>query len=185
MPVGKRRSLLRRSGPVGAFCFVCLAFLVPSSYAAGAPSPDPPPLAVAPDPQHSAPVVVSPPREREAPVVQTPAIRSFTPAPAATAAPAPVVQEPPALRTTPPVKKKRPVVRKQKPAPVSSPTPSVSPPRSAPHDVWHAPRAAVAVREVEVLPRGRLALAGAALALVALGGGVILGVGGRTLRAAI
>ncbi len=60
-------------------------------------------------------------------------------------------------------------------------------PRFVPRDAWAllpAPRVA-AVSEVEVLSRRRFALAGVALALVAVSGGVLLGVGGRTLREGI
>jgi hypothetical protein len=44
--------------------------------------------------------------------------------------------------------------------------------------------AVVVAVEAEPLERRRFALAGIALALVAVGGGVVLGIGGRTLREA-
>ena len=71
----------------------------------------------------------------------------------------------------------------QKPAPASSPALVVTTRHPVPRDLWPASRAA-AVPAVDVLQRRRFALAGVALALVAVGGGVILGVGGRTLREA-
>ena len=186
MPDGKRRSLLRRSGPVGALGFVCLACLVPISYAAGSPAPDPPPLAVEPDPQPSKPVVVAPRRPREEPVVvRTPIVQSSVPAPVATMAPAPVVEQPvakqPVRRATPkPAKKKRPAVQEAEPA--ASPAPVVLP---ALREPWPPlPRATTAAPAAEVLERRRYALAGVVLALVAVGGGVLLGVGGRTLKEA-
>lgn len=180
MPAGKRRSL-RRSGSVVAFGFVCLAWLAPGSDAASSPTPDPPPLAVAPDLQPAgqpAGAVAAPPRPREAPaVVQAPAAQSVAPAAAPAVKPAPAVVQKPVVQKPAPRAKKTP---KRTSAPVSSPARVALPTHFAPRDV---PRGAVAVPEVEAIPRGRVALAGVALALVAVGGGVILGVGRRALLA--
>jgi hypothetical protein len=187
MPEGKSRSLLRRSGPVGALGFVCLACLVPVSSAASSPAPDPPPLAVTPDPEPAQPVVVAPRRLREAPaVVQAPAVQSSPPA--ATSNPPALADEPavaknPARRVAPRPVKKRPAAKKA--APVTRPAKVVTSAGSTARDVWQAPRAAVSVPQVEVLQRRRFALAGVALALVALSGGVLLGVGRQSLLAAV
>lgn len=180
MPAGKRRSL-RRSGSIVALGFACLVGLVPVSFGASSPAPDPPPVVVAPDPQPEVPVVETPRRPREAPVVvQAPAARSVPSARVATTAPAPVVKKPARSAAPPPVTK-RPAVRK--PAPASSPSHFVPRDIWALQDVRSAPRAAGPT--AEVLERRRLALAGVVLALVAVGGGVLLGVGGRTLREGI
>ena len=190
MPEGKCRSLLRRSGPVGALGFVCLACLVPVSSAASAPAPDPPPPAVEPDPQPARPLVVAPRRPREAPptVVQPPAVQNSPPAPVARSNPPALVDEPavakkPALRASPRPVRKRPAAKKA--ATVNRPAKVATSAGSAAHDVWQAPRAAVAVPQVEVLQRRRFALAGVALALVAVSGGVLLGVGRQTLMAVV
>ena len=116
-------------------------------------------------------------------MARAPVVQSVASAPVVTAAPSPVVQKPkPAV-----VKKQRPA-RKQpvakKPEPLASPSWVVSPSHTAPREAWPVPRAAVAAAEVDALQRGRFALAGAVLALVAVGGGVLVGVGGRTLKAA-
>ena len=185
MPDRKTRSLLRRSRLLGTLGFVCLACLAPVASAVGAPSPDPPPLAVEPDPQPSQPVVAAPRRPREAPVVvRTPVVQSVAPAAAATTPPAPVVEQPvtkrPARRATKPkpAKQKRPALRKSEPA--AKPASIVLP---ALREPW-PPLAGLATRTpaADVLERRRYALAGVVLALVALGGGVLLGVGGRTLK---
>jgi hypothetical protein len=167
---------------------VCLACFVPGAYAATMPAPDPPPLAVAPDPQPSKPVAVAPRRPRETPVVvRAPVVQSVAPAPVVTTAPAPVVERPlarkPVRRAAPkPAKKQRPAVQKSKPAP--SPTAVVST-RPALREPWPPlPRITEPVPAAESLDRGRYALAGLALALVAVGGGVLVGVGGRTLKEA-
>ena len=179
MPAEQRRSL-RRSGSIGAFGLVCLACLVPVSSAADAPTPDAPPLAVAPDPQPSQPVVVAPRRPRRAPVVaRGPAAPSIVPAPAAKKLAPAVVRRP--------VVKERATRAAKKPVQASSPGRSAPPvPSSVRRDVWQLPRGAfvVAAAQAEPLERRRFALAGVALALVAVGGGVILGVGGRTLKEA-
>lgn len=185
MPDRKTSSLLRRSASLGALSFICLACLVPISDAADAPAPDPPPLAVEPDPQPSNPVVVAPrrPRESSPVVVRTPVVQSVAPAPAVTTPPAPVVEQPaakePARRAaTKPAKKQRPAVQRAKPAaaPVSVVLPVLREP-------WPPlPRLALRTSAADVLERRRFALAGVVLALVAVGGGVLLGVGRRTLK---
>lgn len=76
---------------------------------------------------------------------------------------------------------KRPARRKTAPAPV--PVVAVARDIWARRDVWPAPR--VAAPAVERLERGRFALAGVVLALVAVGGGVLVGVGGRTMKEGI
>ncbi len=104
---------------------------------------------------------------------RAPATRAVAPAPAKTVAPAPAVKpavSKPAARTT-----------RKKPKRVSSPQPAVPPARSAPREIRSAVRV-IAGPEVETIQRRRFVLAGAALALVAIGGGVLLGVGGRTLK---
>jgi len=140
-----------------------------------------------PDPQPTQPVVVAPRRPREAPtLVQAPAVQSSPPA-ATSNLPAlvdePAVAKSPARRVAPRPVKKRPAAKKA--APVTRPAKVVTSPGSADRNVWQAPRAAVAVPQVEVLQRDRFALAGLALALVALSGGVILGVGRQSLLAAV
>ncbi len=106
---------------------------------------------------------------------RAPATRAVAPAPAKTVAVAPAVVEKPAVS--------KPAARttRKKPKRVSSPQPAVPPARSAPREVRSAVRV-IAGPEVETIQRRRFALAGAALALVAIGGGVLLGVGGRTLK---
>ena len=185
MPDGKRRSLLRRSVLLGTFGLACLIALVPISSAAGAPTPDPPPLGVEPDAQPAKQVVVAPRRPREEPVVtRAPVVQSAAPAPVVTTAPAPVAVEQPIVkkpvrRAAPkPARKKRPVA--QKPRPVASPA-SVALP--APREPWPPlARTATPILAAEALERRRYALAGLVLALVAVGGGVLVGVGGRTLK---
>lgn len=183
MPAEQRRSL-RRSGSIGAFGLVWLACLVPVSFAADGPAPDPPPLAVAPDPQPTREpadrVVAAPRRPRQAPVVvHAPAAQSVVPAPATRSVTPAVVSKP--VSTTKPVVKKQPARAARKPAPAQLATPVPS----ARRDVWQLRRAAVVFAvEAEPLERRRFALAGVALALVAVGGGIVLGVGGRTLREA-
>ena len=81
------------------------------------------------------------------------------------------------------MKKQRPA-RKQpvakKPEPVGSLW-VVTPWHTAPREAWLTPRATIAVPD-DPLQRGRFALAGIVLALVAVGGGVLVGVGGQTLK---
>jgi len=184
MPDGKRRSL-RRSGPVGALVFVCVACVVPISHAASSPAPDPPPLAVAPDPQPAKPEVVSPREPREAPVVvRQPVVQSEASPQVATAAPAPGVQKPNVVQRRRPVKKQPAAKKPVQEQGVATPAWVVTPSHTAPREAWPVQRAGVAVPEAEVLQRRRFALAGVVLALVAVGGGVLLGVGGRTLKEA-
>jgi hypothetical protein len=125
---------------------------------------------------------VAPPAVVQAPVVQsspqTPVARSNPPA----LVDEPAVAKKPVLRTTPRSARKRPAAKKA--APVTRPPKVATSAGSAAHDVWQAPRAAVSVPRVEMLQRRRFALAGVALALVAVGGGVLLGVGRQTLKEA-
>ncbi len=108
-------------------------------------------------------------------------VQSVTPAPVVTAPPAPVVQKP-----------KRAVVKKQRPARKAAGREAARTGRlavvgrdavthGAPGCVAGAARS-IAVPEADVLQRGRFALAGVVLALVAVGGGVLLGVGGKSLK---
>ena len=188
MPEWNSRSL-RRFGPVGALGIAgvaCLAGLAPVASAADAPAPDPPPLAVAPDPvpakQPTVKQPVTPARPRETPVVtRAPVVaQSVTPAPVATETPArPVQKSTPAVVRRERPARKQPVAKKSKP--VASPSWVLSPWHTASREAWLTPRATIAV-PADPLQRGRFALAGVVLALVAVGGGVLVGVGGRTLK---
>ena len=107
-------------------------------------------------------------------------VQTVTPAPVATEAPArPVQKSTPAVVRRERPARKQPVAKKSEP--VASPSWVLSPWHTAPREAWLTPRATIAV-PADPLERGRFALAGLALALVAVGGGVLLGVGGRTLK---
>ncbi len=123
------------------------------SAAAAAPTPDPPPLAVAPE---APPVARTQPAPvRRAPVPRpAPVVRS-TPTPAAAPAVTPVVKAKP---------KRTPVARKRV---------VVAPARPQPHDRGPVPLASLIVAK-ELPDRGLLVLGGVALLLVALGGAVVL-----------
>jgi hypothetical protein len=137
-----------------------LPFFALAGYAAAAaPTPDPPPLAVAPD----WPSKAAAPKPMPATVVRPDT--SQRPAATLPAAPEPRV-------TT---------ARKAKPKPVAKvPTKPVVRNLGSPHDrvALSLPAAAVVV---EPLRRGLLVFAGVALALAALGGGVVLLVARRQL----
>jgi hypothetical protein len=167
-------------GALGAAGVACLLFVAPVSSAA-TPAPDPPPVAVTPDVQPTtAPVrrapavtrtVVTPPT---APVVTrtvvTPVIvtREVPVRPAAT---------PAQQRQAKPTPK-----RAAKPAPRAKPKPEQAVVRRPPpHDRNRVPLARF-VPTAEELNRGLVMFAGLALALVALGGGVVLGVGRGALK---
>ena len=170
-------SLLRRIGTSAVLC--CLALAGPA-YGAE-PSPDPPPIGVAPE---------APQPERDP-----------TPAAATRSAPAPVrvVTQPPVVvrtvedpvyvvREVPakPAATPQPPVR-AKPKPVAKATPKPKPKKpavvlkAAPHDRSPVPLAAF-IPTVEELNRGLLALAGVGLAFVALGGAVMLAAARRQLE---
>jgi hypothetical protein len=158
-----RWSLLRRRGsPAGGLALLCVVLAVPAR--AAAPTPDPPPAAVAPEPP---PVTrTQPARVRSAPV-------SVAPAPVVHRA-APVVRahppQAPAARTKAVVKPK--VVAKPKPKPVKR-TAATKSANVPPHDRGRVPLAAL-VPTADELNRGLAALAGLGLAFVALGGAVVL-----------
>ena len=169
-----------------------LAGVAPVAAAGAAtPSPDPPPLAVAPDlPGQADPRTVQAPAVQAAPatveptqVTPRPAVAVVTPRvamtppdvapPAATVAPKAVTR--PAKRTRP-----RRVAQPATPKVVAEQAP---PPRATPRDRPLLPRlAAAAVVRAEPLDRRLLALGGSLLALAALGGAVVLVAGRQALR---
>ena len=153
-----RWSLLRRRGtPAGGLALLCVVLAVPAQ--AATPTPDPPPVSVAPEappvtrtqppPLRSAPVTVAPRRVGQRAVSLERAQPALTPA------------AKPKARPTLPVKKaaaaKRPIV----------------PASAVPHDRGPVPLVDF-VPTVEELNRGLAALAGTGLALVALGGALVL-----------
>lgn len=157
---GVGSSLRRMAAPAGAMALLGLVLAAPGF--AATPTPDPPPLGVAPDP----PAAAKP--------------RPVAPVSAARAAPArraPFVQVRPAPSPAPaatpkPVAKKAPVVRKV-PGSVPAPRP--------PHDRHTVPLATFLVPEGG-LDRGLLAVAGFLLLLATFGGSVVLAVARRELR---
>lgn len=152
--------MLRRTGmPAGGLVLLCAVLVVPAR--AATPSPDPPPVAVAPEPPPAA--RTQPARVRQAPVTVAPR--------------APVVR-----RAAPVVRAQSVQTPAAKPKPVVKPKPTkrarvtkrtVVPASAVPHDRGPVPLAAF-VPTVEELNRGLAALAGLALAFVALGGAVVL-----------
>jgi outer membrane biosynthesis protein TonB len=173
--MGATSSLRRIGSPAVLLCLLALGLAAPAG--AASPSPDPPPLGVAPE---------APRPEPEQPV--TPAPRSTAPAATQTPVvvrtveePVYVVREAPA-RTAPatkaPVRPKQAVKATPKPTPKPKPTAAVV---TAPHDRGPVPLAAF-VPSVEELNRGLVALAGGALAFVALGGAVMLAAARRQLH---
>ena len=165
-------SWLRRIGTSAVLC--CLAFAAPAQGAS--PSPDPPPLGVAPE--------VPQPEPAPSPVQPAPAPTRGVTQPRVVVRtveePVYVVREVPA--TTParpkPVAKAKPAA-----APKPKPKPERQAPaaKAAPHDRSPVPLAAF-IPTVEELNRGLLALAGAGLAFVALGGAVMLAAARRQLE---
>ena len=168
MPEERMRSSLRRSrSPGGILLLLCLVLAAVPNAAAQAPAPDPAPgvsptTGPAPDPLPVAPAQ-PPPAARVAqasqPSLQPPAV------PPVSTREAPVK---PARRTA--VAKPKAVARRPALV-VSEPRDSVMP-------------AAAFLQRADALERSRLVLAGLALALVALGGAVVLGVGSRALAEA-
>jgi hypothetical protein len=166
-------------GALGAAGVACLLFLVPVSPAA-TPAPDPPPVAVTPDAQPTAPVrrapavtrtVVTPPT---APVVTRTVVTPVIVTREVPVRPAPVQQRQ--------AKPKPKAAVKPKPAVRAKAKPEQSVARTLPpHDRHRVPLARF-VPTVEELNRGLVMFAGLALALVALGGGVVLGVGRNALK---
>jgi hypothetical protein len=163
-----RSSLRRSSAPTGVLAFLCLLF-TPASLAA-TPTPDLPPPAVAPERPPVAKTVPAP--VRQAPVRSAKAtvepVQVIRPA-------APVGRGPSAQPATKP----KPTVR-PKPTKSAAPTKratlgkhNVVSASAAGHDRGPVPLAAFAPT-VEELNRGLAALAGAALAFVALGGALVL-----------
>lgn len=174
-------SLLRRIGtPAVLFC---LAFAAPAN--AASPSPDPPPLGVAPEAPHAKPA-----RPRAPAPASTRTVATQAPVVVRTVEqPVYVVREVPAepARTQQPARAKP--VAKSPPKPKPNPTPKAAakPKRKAvlppapPHDRSPVPLATF-IPTVEELDRGLLALAGAGLAFVALGGAVMLAAARRQLE---
>lgn len=167
-------SLLRRIGTSAVLC--CLAFAAPAHGAS--PSPDPPPLGIAPEapqPESAAPAPVTKPAPAR--VVTQPRVVVRT-----VEEPVYVVREAPATTPTRP----KPVAKAK---PAAAPKPKPKPkrqepaPKAPPHDRSPVPLAAF-IPTVEELNRGLLALAGAGLAFVALGGAVMLAAARRQLGVA-
>ena len=135
---------------------LCIVLAVPAR--AAAPSPDPPPDAVAPE----APPVTrtQPAQARSAP---------------ATVAPNPVVHRPVVRAQQPqaPAAKPKPVVKPKPVKRVAVTKRAAVPPSAVPHDRGPVPLAAL-VPTVDELNRGLAAFAGLGLAFVALGGAVVL-----------
>lgn len=172
-------SLLRRIGTSAVLC--CLAFAAPAQGAS--PSPDPPPLGVAPEaPQPDpSPAPVTQPAPAPTRVVTQPRVVVQT-----VEEPVYVVREAPATSAPAATTPSRPKpVAKAKPAAKPKPTPKRQEPapKAPPHDRSPVPLAAF-IPTVEELDRGLLALAGAGLAFVALGGAVMLAAARRQLGVA-
>jgi hypothetical protein len=158
-------------GALGAAGVACLLFLVPVSPAA-TPAPDPPPVAVTPDAQPTAPVrrapavtrtVVTPPT---APVVTRTVVTPVIVTREVPVRPAPVQQRQ--------AKPKPKAAVKPKPAVRAKAKPEQSVARTLPpHDRHRVPLARF-VPTAEELNRGLVALAGGGLGFVALGGAVVL-----------
>jgi len=151
--------------PVGGVALLCAILAGPAS--AATPTPDPPPVAVAPE----APPVT---RKQPAPVRSAPVI----------VPPAPVVQRAaPVVRAQPvraPAAKPKAVVESKLVKTRAATKEKVEPASAVPHDRRVVPLASF-VPTVEELNRGLAALAGIGLALVALGGAVVLAAARREL----
>ena len=155
--------LRRRGTPAGGLALLCLVLAVPAQ--AAAPAPDPPPEAVAPE----APPVArttSPAPVRKAPVVVAPVVHRAAPVTRAQPVPKPAATPKPKHSIT-------------KVVVVKNPKPVVKKP-AVPHDRRPLPLARF-VPTVEELNRGLAALAGVGLALVAVGGALVLTAARREL----
>ena len=177
--VGGTSSLRRIGSSAVLFCLLALALAASSG--AASPSPDPPPLDVAPEAPRPEPAAapVTPSTPAPQPVVTQPRVVVRT-----VEEPVYVVREVPA-RTAPPPKapaRAKPVVKAKLKATPTPKRPAVVA-KAPPHDRGPVPLAAF-VPSVEELDRGLVALAGAALAFVALGGAVMLAAARRQLGVA-
>lgn len=151
---------------------VGVAFLgVVGSAGAATPSPDPPPLAVAPEIPKAAPDPTTPTRQaRQAPavtrsvVVETPVVTPTVSTPVI------VIQEAPAR----PAPKKEAAKQTAQAARLPRREPVVTTPPERTHDRPLLARPVAVVAVVDELDRGAFALAGAGLAIVAFGGAVLL-----------
>jgi hypothetical protein len=162
---------------MGALGLVSLVLLVPAPLAA-TPAPDPPPLAVAPEAPNQPPV-----QSTQAPVERAPVVTRtvVTQAPVVTrtvVTPIIVTREVPVRPAAAPAKKQQAkAAPKPKPKPArkaaTKPKPATVLPAARPHDRSPVPLARF-VPSAEELNRGLVALAGAGLAFVALGGAVLL-----------
>lgn len=167
-------SLLRRIG--SSAVLLCLAFSATAQ--AASPSPDPPPLGVAPEAPEPKPAAPRAPAPRPA-VAQTRTVVTQAPVVVRTVEqPVYVVREVPAKPAAAPKTPARakPVAKataKPKPKPAPAPKRRAVLPQAPPHDRGPVPLAAL-IPSVEELDRGLVAVAGAALAFVALGGAVVL-----------
>jgi hypothetical protein len=150
---------------------VGVAFLgVVGSAGAAAPAPDPPPLAVAPETPVATPEPAPAPAAavRQAPavtrttVVEVPVVTRPVGTPAAT-------QKAPARRAVAPVSKQKPAAK-----PKGAEVAATRPERTHDRPLLPLPVAQEVAGAVERFERGPLALAGAGLAFVALGGAVVL-----------
>ena len=163
--------LQRRGTPVGGLALLCVVLAVPAQ--AAAPTPDPPPEAVAPE----APPVTTrsqPAQVREAPVTvaPTPVIRRA--APVVRAQPA---QTPPA-KPNPVVKRKS--VAKPKANRVTRPAAATTVAAPVPHDRARLP--VVALVTADELNQRLLAFGGMLLLVTTLSGGMVIWAGRRVLR---
>ena len=165
--------MLRRKGSqAGGLALLCAVLVLPAQ--AATPSPDPPPLAVAPEPPQARkqPPVTQPSPVRRAPVVVAPSLvvrpQAVRSVPAATT----VAKPRPSARQQ---AKPKPPVARQEAKPVAE--------RRVPPDRPRVPLAAF-VPAADELDRGLLALAGGVLAFVALGGAVMLVAARRQLGVA-
>ena len=172
----RNSSWVRRSGAAGAL--LSLVLLVPAAHAA-APTPDPPPLAVTPEaPSQGTAEPPQAPVEQRTPVVTRTVVTQAPVVTRTVVTPVVVTREVPARPAAVPVKKQQAkAAPKPKPAPkaVAKHKPATALP-APPHDRSPVPLARF-VPSAEELNRGLVMFAGLALALVALGGGVVLGVG--------
>jgi hypothetical protein len=158
----RARSSLRRSWPrTGVLPTLCV-LLACAPAAAAAPAPDPSPAPVRPDPAPEA-TTPSPPVQASAPP-RAPVVSRAAPV---VAAATPKAQPP----------------SRPRPRPAAKPKPRRLAPALVPRDSAPMPRSPF-TPAAELLEPGRLLLAGVALAIVALGGAVVLGAGHRALTGA-
>lgn len=201
------RALWPRRAFLGTVLGVCLVPFCSSVDAAGAaaPAPDPAPAAATPDPYPGTAPPARAPRTARAPSLSEGATAPTQPSAVsrprlATARPAarpvtthpitthPVTTHPATTQsaTTRPATRRRPARRRTEESAVASPRARLSPKPPTPRreaiarDSTPLPPGFTPVA-AEELDRGRLALAGGALALVALGGAVVFGAARRTL----